>query len=301
MAFWNYCPKCGKRLMPNEESCLRCGAETIQENSDDTFIFAPPIHNIGFFNLSIDFSPYIIRDCEYDYDVCSCGYLNNINDEYCYHCGVKRVETGLSRYIRKFVKPKLDIGNIVVNNDIVCECGAVNLHDSEFCDMCGRKLHPDEEPDDNYSNFNLESDNPIFCTCGQENDDESQFCRNCGLPLDSYGKMDDIKILCNCAVLNDVTSDFCTECGNPLNEEVAEIICICGNRNPISARFCPSCERPLNAYRVLKTRIVCSCGKIIDYNSEFCPNCGKNIKRVINRKKSLSKTVKSVRNIWHGV
>lgn len=301
MEFWNYCPNCGKRLKPNEETCLRCGTKTILEDSDDFFIFTPPIYNIGFFNLNIDFSPYINRNTDFDYDICSCGYLNGIDDEFCHHCGVKRVENGLSRFLRKFEKPKLDIDNIEINTDIVCECGAVNSNDSEFCDMCGRKLHDGEESDENYSNFNVESDNPIFCVCGEENDEESQFCRNCGLPLDSYGKMDDMKILCNCSVLNDVTSDYCVECGNSLNEEVSEIICICGCRSPMSARYCPSCERPLNAYRVLKTRIVCSCGKILDYNSEFCPNCGKRIKRFIDRKKSFSRTVNSVRNIWNGV
>lgn len=301
MEFWNYCPKCGKRLMPNEHHCLSCGEKTILEDSDDNFIFTPPIHNIGFFNFSIDFSPFINRDAYFKYDLCSCGYLNEINNEYCHNCGVKRVEKGLSRFLKKFEKPKLDIDNIVINEDIICECGAINHKDSEFCDMCGRKLHDDEKPDDNFSNFNFETDNPVFCVCGEENYAESQFCGNCGLPLDSYEMIDGIKILCNCSVLNDATSDFCVECGNALNEEVSEIICICGHRSPMNYRQCPSCERPLNAYRVLKTRIVCSCGKILDYNSEFCPNCGKNIKKAINRKKSFSKTVRSVRNIWNGV
>ena len=42
-------------------------------------------------------------------------------------------------------------------------------------------------------------------------------------------------------------------------------------------------------------------GKIMEFNSEFCPNCGKNIKKVINRKKNFSKTIKSVKDILHGV
>ena len=32
------------------------------------------------------------------------GYINNIDNEFCPHCGVKRIDKGLSRLIKKFVK-----------------------------------------------------------------------------------------------------------------------------------------------------------------------------------------------------
>ena len=73
MGFWNYCPNCGKRLKPNEEFCSGCGAETIFQNNEDNYFFTPPIHNIGFFDLKIDFSPYINCNADFKYDVCACG------------------------------------------------------------------------------------------------------------------------------------------------------------------------------------------------------------------------------------
>lgn len=301
MEFWNYCPNCGKRLAPNEEFCLSCGAKTISQNDEDTYIFTPPIHNIGFFDLKIDFSPYINSSTDFKYDICSCGYLNKINNEFCHHCGVKRSDKRLFKFIKKFEKPKFNMDDIEVNTDIICECGAVNSQDSEFCDMCGRRLYDEVKVDETYSNFNLEYDNSIFCFCGEENSQDSQFCENCGVPLAYYKNIDDIKILCVCSVLNDATSDFCIECGNSLTEEITNIICVCGKRNNINTRFCSSCEKPLNPERLLKSKLVCSCGRIMDFNSEFCPNCGKNIKRIINRKKSFSNTIKSVKNVWHGV
>ena len=301
MDFWNYCPKCGKRLVPNEGFCNACGTKTISIDSDEVFIFKPPIHNIGFFDLKIDFSPHIVSKADFNYDICACGYVNHIDNEFCYHCGVKRIESRLKRIFRDKERPKFDLDEFVRETTIVCECGAVNDEDSEYCDMCGRRLHEDSDFDENYSNFNLEYENPIFCFCGEENEDNSQFCRNCGVPLDSYGKIEDIKKLCVCSCLNESTADFCIECGNNLNEETIEIICVCGKRNPFSARFCSSCERPLNSQRILKNRLVCSCGKIMDYDSEYCPNCGKNIRKIMNRKKNISNTVKSVKGIWRSI
>ena len=302
MEFWNYCPNCGKRLVPNEEFCSICGTKTISKYGNNNYIFTPPIHNVGFFNFSIDFSPYIITNNEFKYDICSCGYLNEINNEFCHNCGVKRSHYRLFKFIKKFEKPKLNIDEIEINTDIICrECGAVNSQDSEFCDMCGCRLHDDEMEDEIYSNFNFEHDNPIFCVCGKENSHDSQFCESCGLPLDSYTHIEDIKIRCVCSVLNDLTADFCIGCGNSLIKETTDIICVCGTRNNINSRFCSSCKKPLNPERVLKSKIVCSCGKIIDFNSEFCPNCGKNIKKIINRKKTFSKTINYVKNVWHGV
>lgn len=301
MEFWNYCPNCGKRLMPNEEFCLSCGIKTIFKENEDIYIFTPPIHNIGFFDLGIDFSPYIIRDADFKYDICSCGYLNNIHNEFCPHCGVKRIGKGLSKFIKRFERPVFNIDDFEGNVGIICECGAVNLPDSEFCEMCGYKLHKELKSDDTYANFELEYENPIFCSCGEENSEDSQFCENCGLPLDSYKNIDNIKILCVCSVLNESTSDFCVECGNNLNEEIVNIICVCGTTNSVNSRFCSSCKKPLNPDRLIKSKLVCDCGKIMEFNSEFCPNCGKNIKKVINRKKNFSKTIKSVKDILHGV
>ena len=101
--------------------------------------------------------------------------------------------------------------------------------------------------------------------------------------------------------MNDLNADFCTECGNTLNEEVTEIICVCGTRNHINSRNCSSCERPLNPKRVIKNKIVCSCGKIMSFDSEYCPNCGKNIKKIINRRKTISNTVNTVKNMLDGI
>ena len=302
MSIWNYCPNCGKRLAPNEEFCENCGMETLCESSDEVYIFQPPIHNIGFFNLKINFSPYIETKYDFKYEICSCGYINDITNEYCYNCGTQRIATSLIDRIKRVDAPVWNIDDFVRDNSkIICECGAVNGMDDEYCDMCGRKLHEDSDFDENFSNFSLEYEHPIFCYCGQENDENSQFCRNCGVPLDSFGKLNDIKKLCVCSTLNDSTADYCVECGNNLNEETVEIICICGTRNPISARFCLSCERPLNSERIIKTKVVCSCGKIMDFDSEFCPNCGKKIKSAIQRKKHLSNGVNSVKKIWRGI
>lgn len=300
MEFWNYCPTCGKRLVPNDSFCSACGTETVFEDNDEVYFFQPPIHNIGFFNLKIDFSPYIIRNSDFDYDICYCGYINDINNEFCYHCGVKRIEKGLSRFIKRTEKPKFVIGTIDYTDKIFCECGAVNQKDNVFCEMCGCKLDKDSI-DEYYSNFNLEFENPIFCFCGKENDEHSWYCENCGLPFDSYNRLDDIKKLCVCSVLNEATSEFCTECGNRLSEEISEIICVCGCRNHINSRVCSSCERPLNPKRVIKSKIVCSCGKIMDFDSEYCPNCGKNIKKIINRRKTFSNAVNLVKNVWDGI
>ncbi len=300
MEFWNYCPDCGKRLCYDEEFCSSCGMKTSFKNGDDNHIFTPPIHNIGFFNFPIDFSPYINTKADFEYDICSCGYLNKIDNEFCHHCGVKRIEKGISRFVRNHVKPRWNIEDFV-NDEIICECGAVNSQDSEYCEMCGRKLHEDKKTDDTFLNYNLEYDDPIFCSCGKENDQNSLFCENCGLPLDRIENVNGMKKLCVCSVLNDLTADFCLNCGNDLNEEVTEIICVCGTRNPLNKEFCFSCNRPLNHQRTLKTKIVCSCGKILDFNSDFCPYCGKDIKRAITRKKVFSDTVNSVKKFWNGI
>ena len=288
MVLENYCKNCGHRILPNEPYCPGCGCKTIYHVSKVDNVFIPPIHNIGFFNFDIDFSPYIVtkRD-DFKYEICSCGYLNHVDNEYCYMCGAKRFQSRLSKLFKKNSKPEFSIDNIL------CECGHVNSKENIFCEMCGKKLRNENEEADNYSNFNLEFKDSKFCFCGEENDKSAQFCRNCGLPLINYGKLNDSAILCTCSTLNEVTSSFCIECGADLSHENSLIVCICGHKNPVSSKFCQGCQRPLNPQRVIRSKFVCSCGEILDWNTEFCPNCGRNIKN----KKLLRRSVKSLKNM----
>ena len=176
MTLENYCKKCGHRILPTEPYCTHCGCKTIYHAKDVDNVFTPPIHNIGFFNFDIDFSPYIIRNRDdYKFEICSCGYLNDVNNEYCYMCGAKRLESRFNRLLRNKNKPTFSLDNIL------CECGAVNHKDNIFCEMCGKKLHEEAfVSNDNFSNFNLEFKNPVFCFCGEENEESSHYCRNCG-------------------------------------------------------------------------------------------------------------------------
>lgn len=292
MPLENYCKICGHRILPNEPYCTGCGHKTIYDASSDVYVFTPPIHNIGFFNFPIDFSPYINTKSEFKYDICSCGYLNEIDNEYCYMCGAKRSQSKLSKILKRKSKPKFSVDNVV------CECGALNSKENVFCEMCGKQLKEESKSFDNYSNFNLEFNDSIFCFCGEENEKFSKYCRNCGLPLSNYGNIGEMAILCTCSKLNEVTSDFCIECGANLKKEDMKILCICGHKNSRHLKFCEECERPLNPHRNVKTRIVCSCGEILDWNVEFCPNCGKNIKRHFIRKNSINNTVKSLKSMF---
>lgn len=183
MALENFCKNCGKRIYPNDQFCHSCGCKTAYDDTIEENLLTVPIYDIGFFNLDIDFSPYIksSRD-DFKYEICSCGYLNQKDNEYCYMCGAKRSEGRLSKLLKNKNKPEFSFENIL------CECGHLNSKDSDFCEMCGKQIAPtDSESDDNYSNFNLEFKNPVFCFCGEENDKSSEFCRNCGLPLINYG------------------------------------------------------------------------------------------------------------------
>ena len=284
MPLENYCKNCGHRIHQNDTHCRKCGCKTVYGPNDDIYMFTPPIHDIGFFNFDIDFSPYIISSRkDFKYDICSCGYLWDVNDKYCCMCGKER--------------PKKKFLNILNRNNeedtyfmdnVLCECGAVNSRENTFCEMCGKQLQEDDiSSEGNFSNFNLDFDDSIFCFCGEENDKFSYFCRNCGMPLISYGKLSKPSILCTCSTLNDLASDFCIECGKYLKKEDSAIVCVCGEINTKGERYCQSCERPLNPQRLINTRIVCSCGHIVDYNSDFCPNCGKNLRQIINFKRSV--------------
>lgn len=275
MTLKNYCKKCGQRILPNNSYCPRCGCKTGYAQTEDVYVFTPPIHNIGFFNFSIDFSPYIMsnRD-DFEYDICQCGYINDVENKFCNMCGEKRSHSKLARLLKNKSKPKFNLDNIL------CECGAVNSKESSFCEMCGKQLHENNiyKENNNYNNFDLEFRDSVFCFCGEENDVNSQFCRNCGLPLVSYGNLPNLSLLCVCSTLNDINSSFCIECGADLKKEKSVIVCVCGHKNPISAKFCQNCERPLNSKRLIKSRIVCSCGEILDWNAKFCSNCGRNIR-----------------------
>lgn len=295
MVWENYCGNCGKRLSPNEKYCTNCHSKTVFQD-DDEYIFTLPIYDIGFFDFNIDFSPYIKSTREdLKYEICSCGYLNSKENDYCYHCGIKRTRSKLRKIIFKHEsKRKFSFSTIV------CECGHVNSKENLFCEMCGKKFVEDETPlEDDYGNFTFEFDYPIFCFCGQENEDLSHFCSNCGFPLDNFENTGgELQKLCLCSTLNNITSDYCVDCGSDLRIENKALICVCGTKNPLSAKFCSNCDRELNPKRFVKSKLVCSCGKIIDYNADFCPNCGKNIKKAIKSKIKFSKGSKWLNNVF---
>ena len=293
MIVGNYCRRCGQRILPNEPYCKMCGSKTGYNVYGGNYVFEVPVHNIGFFDFDIDFSPYIesSRD-DFKYEICSCGYLNHVDNEYCYMCGAKRSQSKLEKIFNRDSKPKFSIDNIL------CECGAVNSRENTFCEMCGKQLKEDYHYTDNYSNFNLEFEDSRFCFCGEENDKFSFFCKNCGFPLVNYGKTNDVYSLCTCSTINEVTSDFCIECGSNLNRENSVILCVCGEKNPEGSKFCQNCDRPLNPQKTIKTRLICSCGEILDWNSDYCHNCGKNIKKTLLRKNSINSTVKSLKNMF---
>jgi len=91
MVLENYCKHCGHRLHPDEPYCKECGRKTQYLPTKDNYILDIPIYDIGFFDFDIDFSPYINSSKEdFKYEICSCGYLNDVNNEYCYMCGAKR-------------------------------------------------------------------------------------------------------------------------------------------------------------------------------------------------------------------
>ncbi|MDO5823436.1 zinc ribbon domain-containing protein [Methanobrevibacter sp.] len=293
MTLGNYCKKCGHRILPNNIYCPGCGFKTGYYETEESTVFAPPIHNIGFFNFPIDFSPFILSGRrDFQYEICRCGYLNDVNNEFCYMCGAKRTPSKLAKILKKKSKPKFNL------DSVLCECGAVNSKEDLFCEMCGKQLQEEEtfEDNNNYSNFNIMYKDSVFCFCGEENEKSTQFCKNCGLPLINYSQLNDVMLLCACSTLNDVNSSFCIECGENLTKENSLIVCVCGQKNPMNFKFCQNCERPLNPQRIIKSKIVCSCGEILDWNTEFCSNCGKNIKNMIKIRRSTIKIVKSLKS-----
>ena len=91
MVLENFCKNCGKRILPNQPYCPNCGNRTSYNDMDSEYILTIPIHNIGFFNFDIDFSPYInnIRR-NFKYEICGCGFLNEKSNDFCPMCGTKR-------------------------------------------------------------------------------------------------------------------------------------------------------------------------------------------------------------------
>lgn len=133
MGLQNYCGNCGKRLSLNEEYCRNCGARTAFTDNEDDYMFTLPIYDIGFFDLDIDFSPYIESTRkDFKYEICSCGYLNFKENDYCYHCGVKRTHSKLRRIFKSEPKPTFSF------TTVTCECGHVNSKENLFCEMCGK-------------------------------------------------------------------------------------------------------------------------------------------------------------------
>lgn len=284
----NYCRFCGFRILPNEPVCNNCGGKTKYKPNEDNYVFTPPIYCIGFFDLGIDFSPYIESGDDFKYDVCSCGYLNEIDDEFCYMCGAKKSKGKIFKLIKNNKKSSF-------LDNILCECGNINSKDSIYCEFCGIKLKKSSSKSfNNYNNFDFDFENPIFCFCGEENDSNAQWCRNCGRPLVNQGEINNLSVLCTCSQINDISSEYCIECGINLKNQDSKIICVCGHLNSSSLKFCEYCERPLNPQRTIETKLMCACGEIIDFNSEFCPNCGSNIRRI----KLLSSSVKNIKNIF---
>ena len=216
MVLENFCKNCGKRILPNQPYCPNCGNRTSYNDMDSEYILTIPIHNIGFFNFDIDFSPYInnIRR-NFKYEICGCGFLNEKSNDFCPMCGTKRVN---NRFYNLF-KPKRDKNYL---DNVLCDCGTINSKENSFCENCGNQLKKDEIHtfNNNYSNFNIEFDESVFCFCGQENEKNALFCTKCGRPIKSCGKNDDLNILCACSTLNEITSDYCIGCGADLKNIV---------------------------------------------------------------------------------
>ena len=135
MVLENYCKHCGHRLHPDEPYCKECGRKTQYLPTKDNYILDIPVYDIGFFDFDIDFSPYITSSKEdFKYEICSCGYLNDVNNEYCYMCGAKRNHSKFERILKNSSKPQFSIDNVL------CDCGAINSRENIFCEMCGKQL-----------------------------------------------------------------------------------------------------------------------------------------------------------------
>lgn len=308
MVLRNYCVECGSRIHLGEDTCSSCGAETGLKKYDNPAIFTPPLYDVGFFNFDIDFSPFIKRQgVNFNYKLCSCGFLNETSNKHCFNCGenLKKSKFDKLRIKRKAKKKiktircecgalndegsyycyncgrNLSSGSPYSNSVIKCKCGAINSSENLYCEICGMRLSDDERivEEDLKSNFNLKYRDSVFCFCGEENRMGDAYCNSCGAPLLNMGTASRrVQILCVCSTLNSSNDMFCINCGKELNREQQSLICICGTKNPLNVKVCQKCGRPLNPHRIIKSKIVCTCGAILDYNSDYCLNCGKSIK-----------------------
>ena len=230
MEIWNYCPSCGKRLHHNEMFCENCGINTVFDEGLEDSLFTFPINSINFFDLKINFSPFIDNYDDFDYEICSCGYLNEVDNEFCYHCGVKRFEKGISRFIKKYDTPRMDFDNFP--SEYFCFCGSENEFDDLFCNNCGLPL----------IKYGKQKDIQILCVCSELNNVTSQFCHSCGANLDE----EKYALICVCGSKNPINSKYCSSCNRPLNLErhiKTRIVCSCGQIVNFDSEFCPNCGK----------------------------------------------------------
>lgn len=299
MTCQHYCVACGMKLSLNDAVCPNCGEATLFSPIDGEVVFNPPIHNIGFFDFDIDFSPYINRPkVNTNFYICSnCGYLNGNDNDFCFACGEKRNKRGFRKIFNRLSRETPRIGSITCRT-----CGEINSSENNFCEFCGESLGEvsEEKNEENefYSNFASSYDHPIFCFCGQENDIDSQYCIRCGFPLHrSRYEPDNFKVLCTCGSISDIYSERCGECGTSLDHENEINICSCGMQNSPDAKYCISCRKPLNPERTIRTRYICTCGAFLDYSAAFCENCGRKVSASIKNKRSVIKRVNSLKKL----
>lgn len=91
MVLEKFCKNCGRRILAKNRTCPYCGTitYTTKLNHEEFFIF--PIHDVGFFNFDIDFSPYIdSKNPYFSYKICSCGHLISYESESCPNYGKRK-------------------------------------------------------------------------------------------------------------------------------------------------------------------------------------------------------------------
>ena len=266
MTLQNFCVECGKKICPKQGKCSNCNTRTYYSENGDECMTSIPIYNIGFFNTQIDFSPFL-NDyrTDYKYIICSCGYINNSNNEFCYNCG-KKINGKLSKLFKQSYrfpnsKTKMSVENY-----------RENLIDGLINFMS-------ESDNNEFDNFNPTYSNSQFCFCGEEINPEDECCSKCGRPLKRIDESDEYRIYCSCGTLNSISNDFCTNCGVNLNDFNSNLICSCGTINDNDAESCSKCNRTLSKDRVILTKLVCKCGAILDCDTQYCPFCGNSIRK----------------------
>lgn len=270
MTLQNFCIECGQRIYPNQGKCPNCNTKTKYVESNNEYFIDIPIYTVGFFNFSIDFSP-IIKNyrTDYDYSICSCGYINHKNNEFCYNCG-KKINGKLSKFFKQPYKLKSSAKTI-------------------FCDSCmeqlldGIKKFMFELNNKDLSNFNHIYFDSNYCFCGAENNPKSEFCYICNAPLKKIEKSDNYRVYCSCGTINNAENNICINCSSDLLEPNKHLICVCGTINEENAKLCSNCNRVLSKDRNIPTKLICKCGAILDYETHYCPFCGNSIGKYIDR------------------